>query len=92
METRLMSHDPSEIILICWFGAQETFFIISAENSCAASFFLLSPFDSFNASLLNKSTNYFFYIKFTDPYPLNSSVFKICRLYGFIFYLEIVNV
>ncbi len=23
-----MSHDPSEIILICWFGAQETFIII----------------------------------------------------------------
>jgi len=23
-----VSHDPSEIILICWFGAQETFIII----------------------------------------------------------------
>ncbi len=23
-----MSHDPSEIILICWFAAQETFLII----------------------------------------------------------------
>ncbi len=23
-----MSHDPSEIILICWFGAQDTFLII----------------------------------------------------------------
>ncbi len=23
----LESHDPSEIILICWFGAQETFLI-----------------------------------------------------------------
>ncbi len=22
-----VSHDPSEIILICWFAAQETFFI-----------------------------------------------------------------
>ncbi len=22
-----MSHDPSEIILLCWFGAQETFII-----------------------------------------------------------------
>ncbi len=24
----LVSHDPSEIILICWFGDQETFLII----------------------------------------------------------------
>ncbi len=31
------SHDPSEIILICWFGAQETFvIIISVENRWAA--------------------------------------------------------
>jgi len=27
-----VSHDPSNIILICWFGAQETF--ISVERSC----------------------------------------------------------
>ncbi len=28
-----VSHDPSEIILICWFGAQETFLIITnVEN------------------------------------------------------------
>ncbi len=27
-----VSHDPSEIILIYWFGAQETFLIIIAEN------------------------------------------------------------
>ncbi len=39
-----VSHDPSEIIIICWFGAQETFIIIiiiiiiiiNVENSCAA--------------------------------------------------------
>ncbi len=30
-----VSHDPSEIILICWFAAQETFLIINVENSCA---------------------------------------------------------
>jgi len=24
-------HDPSEIILVCWFGAQETFIIINDE-------------------------------------------------------------
>jgi len=30
------SHDPSEIILICWFAAQETFHIvINGENSRA---------------------------------------------------------
>ncbi len=30
-------YDPSEIIEICWFAAQETFLIISyVENSCAA--------------------------------------------------------
>ncbi len=28
-----MSHDASEIILICWFAAQEAFLIISVENS-----------------------------------------------------------
>ncbi len=32
-----VSHDPSEIIIICWFAAQETFLIIiNVENSCAA--------------------------------------------------------
>jgi len=30
-----VSHDPSEIILICEFTAQETFlFVINVENSC----------------------------------------------------------
>ncbi len=33
-----MSHDPSEISLIFWFAAQETF-LINDENSLAASFF-----------------------------------------------------
>ncbi len=32
-----MSHDPSEIILIGWFGAQQTFLtIINIEIGCAA--------------------------------------------------------
>ncbi len=32
-----VSHDPSQIILIYWFGAQETFLIIiNVENSSAA--------------------------------------------------------
>ncbi len=35
-----VSHDPSEIILICWFAAQGTLLIIiNVENSCAASYF-----------------------------------------------------
>ncbi len=34
-------HDPSKIIIICWFAAQETFLIIIiVENSCAASYFV----------------------------------------------------
>jgi len=33
-----MARDPSEIILICWFAAQETFLvIINVENGCAIS-------------------------------------------------------
>ncbi len=36
--TSKVSHDSLEIILICWFAAQETFLIIiNAENSCVAS-------------------------------------------------------
>ncbi len=30
------SHDPSEIIIIFWFAAQETFPIINVENRVAA--------------------------------------------------------
>jgi len=33
-----MSLAPSEIILICWFDAQETFPIINIENSCCLTF------------------------------------------------------
>ncbi len=33
----LVSHNPLEIILICWFGAQETFIIIiNVKNNFAA--------------------------------------------------------
>ncbi len=36
----LVSHNPSEIILLCWFAAQETCLsIINVENSYAASYF-----------------------------------------------------
>ncbi len=33
-----VSDDPSEITPIWWFAAQETLFITSVENSCAATF------------------------------------------------------
>ncbi len=49
-----MSHDPSEIILICWFAAQEIFIIISVENSCAALYFCenqLHFFDILNVTV-----------------------------------------
>jgi len=35
----LMSHNPSEIILICLFDAQETFLIINVEKSNNIFFF-----------------------------------------------------
>ncbi len=34
-DSKAESHDPSEIILICWFDAK-TFIIISVENFCAS--------------------------------------------------------
>ncbi len=35
-----VSHDLSEVILRCWFAAQETFWIIiNVKNSCAAKYF-----------------------------------------------------
>ncbi len=38
-----VSHDLSEIILICWFAVQETFsIIINVENRCAASYFYVN--------------------------------------------------
>ncbi len=47
-------HDPSKIIIICWFAAQETFLIIIiVENSCAASY-------------LCGNRHTFFYITFFD--------------------------
>ncbi len=35
-----VSHDPSEIIVICWFAAQESFINITVENSCAEYLFI----------------------------------------------------
>jgi len=39
-----VSHDPSEMILICWFAAQETFLIIiNVENSFNTAIDLMCP-------------------------------------------------
>ncbi len=50
-------HDPSEIILIVYFGAQETFpIIINAENSFAAVHFC-GKHDFFHESFMKKKAN-----------------------------------
>ncbi len=46
-----VSHDPSEIILICWFAAQETFIIIDVENSHDASYFCKNWYKFFQDSV-----------------------------------------
>ncbi len=60
-----VSHDPSEIILISWFAAQETFIfliiIISVENSCT----VVLTFDQFDPNL-------------TDIQVLNDSIDYLC--------------
>jgi len=47
MQNWTVSHDLSEIILICWFAAQETciiIIIINVENSWAALYFCVKIF------------------------------------------------
>ncbi len=58
-----LSHDPSEIILISWFGAQEAFLliviiiiIINVESSCAAQYVYG------NCDFVNKSSIYFYFL------------------------------
>ncbi len=41
-----VSNDGSEIILMCWFGAQETFLIIKVENSWTSLFFFCENHDA----------------------------------------------
>ncbi len=66
-----VSHDPLEIIRICWFVAEETFINISSvQNSCGA-------YVQLNMSLVNKCISFFF---FTDPKLFNSSVIFILFL------------
>ncbi len=40
-------HDPSEIFLICWFGAKETFAIINKVENCLNFFFHLFEIEIF---------------------------------------------
>ncbi len=50
-------HDPSEIILICWFDAQETFLIIiNAEKVCCL-IFLWILWYVFQHSLINRKNS-----------------------------------
>ncbi len=35
----LVSIDPTDIILICWFSDQESFLIVNAKNNCATNIF-----------------------------------------------------
>ncbi len=58
-----VSHDPSEIILICWFAAQETFMIISVENSCAASYYCGNRDTFFKDFRKNSNEQYLFEIE-----------------------------
>ncbi len=45
----------SEIILICWFAAQETFLIIiNVKNSCAASYFFIETDTFFQGYFINR--------------------------------------
>jgi len=56
----LLSHDPSEIILICRFGAQEIFLIIiNVENSRAASYICGDHDIFFQVSLIEVQKNSF---------------------------------
>ncbi len=48
-----VSHDPSEIILICWFAAQDTFLIIiNFENGVLLKYFVKIVI--FKNSLMNR--------------------------------------
>ncbi len=43
----IITHDPSEIILMCWFDAQETFLIIiNVKHSCAALYIFFHSCDA----------------------------------------------
>ncbi len=52
-----------EIILICWFAAQETFLIIiNVENSCAAQYFCGKIYNQIGPVLVSISQYYYYCI------------------------------
>ncbi len=56
-----VSHDPSEIILICWFAAQETFLIILNFEYCyAASYFCEKWYNSVLCKIKTYTFIFFF--------------------------------
>ncbi len=69
-----MSHDPSEIILISWFGAYETFIFISVKNCCAAWYFCGNCDTFFRDSLMNRKFKRAAIIWNSHPNLLNGSV------------------
>ncbi len=72
-----VSHDPSEIILICWFAPQETFIIIiiNVENNCAASY-LCGNRDTFFLQDFLKNSIYFKYKSFV------TNIFTVTLLFN----------
>ncbi len=90
-----VSHDPSQIILICRFTAQQTFIIINVafwwiesskghlfetEIFCNITNVFLVTFHQFNASLLNKSINFFNNVFFYCSKLLNGSKNNVVML------------
>ncbi len=74
-----MSHDPSEIILICWFFQVSLIRLDFFKFILLLLFYFFTKvfpvtFDQFNAFLTNKSINL---KKITDPKLLNNSLCKI---------------
>ncbi len=61
----------SEIILIYWFTAQETFIIIHFENSCAALYFCGNCDTLFQDSLMNRKINKHIYLKYKSFNNIN---------------------
>jgi len=66
-----VSHDPSEIILIWWFAAQETFIIIINFENSAASYFVETIIHSFSAQ---KNC---IYLKYMFFFPKILNVFTV---------------
>ncbi len=79
-----MSRDPSEIILIYWFTAQETFLIIiNVENNYAASHFCGNSDTFFPSRFIEEQHLFQIYIfvtnVFTDTLLFNASMLNKSR-------------